>query len=117
MSKQPDDAASVHDFIAADIAKHPVVVFMKGTPTAPQCGFSNIVCRVLDSHGPAAHAMLALSSAHRVGALAGVKYASRNVLQDAALREGIKTFTYVRVAARVLPCGCASSRRVAHLGA
>ena len=54
MSKQPDDAASVHAYIAQEVAKHPVLVFMKGTPTAPQCGFSNIVCRVLDSHGPAA---------------------------------------------------------------
>ncbi len=34
-----------------DVAKHPVLVFMKGTPTAPMCGFSNMVCRVLDQHG------------------------------------------------------------------
>ena len=52
VSKRPNNA-SVHDFIAADIAKHPVLVYMKGTPTAPQCGFSNIVCKVLDSHGTA----------------------------------------------------------------
>ena len=96
VSKQPNNG-SVHDFIAADIAKNPVLVYMKGTPTAPQCGFSNIVCKVLDSHGPARRARVCVANAHSSATLAraGVQYASRNVLQDAALREGIKTFTCV----------------------
>ena len=64
VSKQPNDS-SVHDFIAADIAKHPVLVYMKGTPTAPQCGFSNIVCKVLDSHGPARRTPFALQALTR----------------------------------------------------
>ncbi|CAG9462325.1 unnamed protein product [Pedinophyceae sp. YPF-701] len=46
---------------------------MKGTPDAPQCGFSNAVCRVLDAYG--------------------VKYGSRNVLLDDGIREGIKQYT------------------------
>lgn len=55
-----------------------VFVFMKGTPDAPMCGFSNTVCRILDAYG--------------------VKYSSANVLADPDLREGIKTFT------KVCPC-------------
>ena len=39
---------------AQDVAAHAVLVYMKGTPTAPQCGFSNMVCRILDSHGTCA---------------------------------------------------------------
>ena len=29
----------------------PIVVFMKGTPEAPKCGFSNAVCQILKFHG------------------------------------------------------------------
>ena len=45
----------------------------QGEPEAPQCGFSNMVCRILDAYG--------------------VDYGSRNVLADPEIREGIKAFT------------------------
>ncbi len=71
---------------------------MKGTPTAPQCGFSNMVCRILDGHGMAAARVPRSGGEPRAHALtaracAGVAYASRNVLEDADLRQGIKSFT------------------------
>ena len=50
---------------AQDVAKHPVLVFMKGTPTAPQCGFSNMVCRILDSYGACAAGVPRLHRAQR----------------------------------------------------
>ena len=65
------DAA--HDFIAKTIAEHPVVLFMKGVPDQPQCGFSSLVVQILDH--------------------LGVDFVGVNVLQDQALREGIKAFT------------------------
>ena len=34
--------------IKAMVTDDDVVLFMKGTPNAPQCGFSNMACRVLD---------------------------------------------------------------------
>ena len=34
-----------------DVAQNDVLVYMKGTPSRPQCGFSNMVCRILDGHG------------------------------------------------------------------
>ena len=34
-----------------DVAGSKVFVYMKGVPTAPQCGFSNQVCRILDAYG------------------------------------------------------------------
>lgn len=46
--------------IEADISTNDVFVFMKGTPASPQCGFSNMACRVLDAYGAGV----------RVGALA-----------------------------------------------
>ncbi|MEE2877358.1 MAG: glutaredoxin domain-containing protein, partial [Pseudomonadota bacterium] len=47
-----------------------VLLFMKGTPTFPQCGFSSVVVQVLD--------------------YLGVDYVATNVLEDQAVREGIK---------------------------
>ena len=61
------------DRIQADITENPVVLFMKGTPVFPQCGFSARVVQIL-SH-------------------AGVAFKGVNVLADMELREGIKSFT------------------------
>src|SRR3954453_20218930 len=53
---------------------HRVVLYMKGTPQFPQCGFSATVAEILKRCGVN-------------------DYASFNVLQDDALREGIKQFS------------------------
>lgn len=50
-----------------------VLLFMKGTPTFPQCGFSSVVVQVLD--------------------YLGVEYQAVNVLEDQGVREGIKTYS------------------------
>ncbi|HVZ29680.1 MAG TPA: Grx4 family monothiol glutaredoxin [Asticcacaulis sp.] len=63
----------VHDFIDKTIKDHDVVLFMKGTPEQPQCGFSSLVVQVLDH--------------------LGVEYVGVNVLQDQDLREGIKVYS------------------------
>ncbi|KAF8329553.1 thioredoxin-like protein [Cantharellus anzutake] len=54
----------------------PVVVFMKGTPDQPQCGFSRAVIQVLDVQG-----------------VPREKLATYNVLEDAELRSGIKEYS------------------------
>ena len=61
------------DRIQADITENPVVLFMKGTPVFPQCGFSARVVQIL-SH-------------------MGVPFKGVNVLEDMEIREGIKSFT------------------------
>lgn len=66
-------ANPAHDFIAKTVADNPVVLFMKGVPEAPQCGFSSLVVQVLDH--------------------LGADFVGVNVLQDDSLRDGIKTFT------------------------
>jgi monothiol glutaredoxin len=63
----------VHDFIAKAVAEHPVIVFMKGEPEQPRCGFSAAVVQILDH--------------------LGVEYVGVDVLQSEALREGIKAFS------------------------
>lgn len=66
-------ADPVHAFIADTVAQHDVVLFMKGTPDAPRCGFSSLSVQILDH--------------------VGASFVGVDVLQDEALREGIKTYT------------------------
>jgi monothiol glutaredoxin len=65
--------AGVHDIIKKTIDGNDVVLFMKGTAKFPQCGFSAQVAKILEH--------------------LGVPYKDVNVLDDQALREGIKSFT------------------------
>jgi len=64
---------SVVERIKSDISENDVVLYMKGTPIFPQCGFSAAVVGVL-SH-------------------LGVKFKGINILEDAELRQGIKEFS------------------------
>ncbi len=64
---------TVAERIKQDIADNDVVLFMKGTPVFPQCGFSATVVQVL-SH-------------------LEVKFKGIDVLQDPGLRQGIKEFS------------------------
>jgi monothiol glutaredoxin len=66
-------ANPVHDFIARTVAEHPVVLFMKGVPDQPRCGFSSVVVQILDH--------------------LGVDFVGVDVLQSDELRDGIKTFS------------------------
>ena len=59
--------------IRQEITETPVVLFMKGTPMFPQCGFSAAVVQALSNMG--------------------VKFKGIDVLSDPGLREGIKQFT------------------------
>lgn len=65
--------AETQEAIKKAVTDNDVVLFMKGTPTFPQCGFSSVVARVLDH--------------------VGVEYAAVNVLEDHAVREGVKAYS------------------------
>lgn len=58
------------------IASAPVVLFMKGTPETPQCGFSRAVIQILGIQG-----------------VSPEKFAAFNVLEDPELRAGIKEYS------------------------
>jgi monothiol glutaredoxin len=65
--------ATAHAAIKETIESNDVVLFMKGTAKFPQCGFSAQVAQILNH--------------------LGVPYKDVNVLEDQALREGIKAYT------------------------
>ncbi|HKI59659.1 MAG TPA: Grx4 family monothiol glutaredoxin [Mariprofundaceae bacterium] len=64
---------TVHQQIDNLVHEQDIVLFMKGTPQFPQCGFSQKVAAILEQQG--------------------VSYAAVNVLLDPAIREGIKSYT------------------------
>ncbi len=64
---------AVFERIKSDLADTEVVLFMKGTPVFPQCGFSSAVVQALSN--------------------LGVRFKGIDVLQDPELRDGIKHFS------------------------
>jgi monothiol glutaredoxin len=65
--------AETNSRISTLVADNDVVLFMKGTPLFPQCGFSSSAIAILDH--------------------CGVAYESVDVLQDMEIRQGIKAFS------------------------
>lgn len=64
---------SITERIQGYVTENDVVLFMKGTPIFPQCGFSSVVSQVMQH--------------------LGVKFETYNVLEDSELRDGIKQFS------------------------
>ena len=65
--------SEAHSRISDLVTANDVVLFMKGTPLFPQCGFSSRAVAILDH--------------------CGVAYESVDVLQDMEVRQGIKSFS------------------------
>ena len=68
-----DVTDKVSAFISQTVTDNPVVLFMKGDPDQPRCGFSATVVQILDH--------------------LGVDYAGVDVLQSEPLRQGIKAYS------------------------
>lgn len=65
--------SGINDLIESEVKNNDVVLFMKGTPQFPQCGFSGQVVQILD--------------------YIGVDYKGINVLADPEIRQGIKEYS------------------------
>jgi len=65
--------SDIRPWIENQVKTNDVVLFMKGTPTFPQCGFSSQVVQILD--------------------YLGVDYSGINVLENMDVREGIKAYS------------------------
>ena len=64
---------TVHDRIQSEVSGNEVLLFMKGTPVFPQCGFSAAAVGILSN--------------------LGVKFKAIDVLKDPEIRQGIKEFS------------------------
>jgi monothiol glutaredoxin len=65
--------SDIKAWIESEVKANDVVLFMKGTPTFPQCGFSSQVVQILD--------------------YLGLDYKGINVLENAEIRQGIKDYS------------------------
>jgi monothiol glutaredoxin len=65
---------SFDDIVAQDIKEHPVVIYMKGYPDAPRCGFSALAVKVLQQYG--------------------VPISARDILSDLKLKETVKAYSH-----------------------
>ena len=65
--------SNIHQEIEAEVKNNPVVIYMKGTPEQPMCGFSARTVQILKSYN--------------------VPVIGRNVLASDELRQGVKDFT------------------------
>merc|ERR550539_2369838 len=63
----------IHDIIQDQVNTNPILLYMKGTPSAPMCGFSSHVVNILKNFN--------------------VDFSSVNVLQYPSIKEGIKEFS------------------------
>ena len=65
--------SDINAVIDENVKSNPVLLFMKGTPDFPQCGFSGQVVQILN--------------------YLGLNYESINVLENEAIRQGIKDYS------------------------
>lgn len=72
-NKMEGSGFSVLDVVQQDVKINPVMVYMKGVPDAPRCGFSALAIKVLQQYE--------------------VPISSRNILEDPVLKEGVKAFS------------------------
>lgn len=72
-TKKADGTMAIEQFIENEVKNNDVLLFMKGTPQFPMCGFSGQVVQILD--------------------YLGVPYKGVNVLESDELRQGIKTYS------------------------
>lgn len=69
--QQPEE--SLNDRLNKLVRRHKVMLFMKGLPSAPRCGFSRQMCDILNEQG--------------------VSFDAYNILEDEEVRQGLKTFS------------------------
>jgi len=73
-SPQPKQQQSLDDRLKELVTKEPVMLFMKGLPSAPKCGFSSQMVEILDS-------------------IEGLSYGAFDILQDEEVRQGLKKYS------------------------
>lgn len=73
-NKLENSDVSLKDIVEQDIKEHPVMIYMKGVPESPRCGFSSLAVKVLSEYS--------------------VPMAARNILEDPELKDAVKTFSH-----------------------
>ncbi|OVA20097.1 Glutaredoxin [Macleaya cordata] len=73
-NKVASSGLSLKDVVEQDIKENPVMIYMKGVPESPRCGFSSLAVRVLQEYK--------------------VPLSARNILEDQELKTAVKAFSH-----------------------
>lgn len=73
-SKVEGSGFSLKDIVERDVKENPVMIYMKGVPDLPRCGFSSLAVRVLKEYN--------------------VPISARNILENAELKDAVKAFSH-----------------------
>ncbi|CAO2834368.1 unnamed protein product [Amaranthus hypochondriacus] len=73
-SKLESSGLTTKDVVEQDVKENPVMIYMKGVPEMPRCGFSSLAVRVLKEYG--------------------VPFSSRNILEDMELKNAVKAYSH-----------------------
>lgn len=73
-SKLESSGLSLENIVEQDVKENPVMIYMKGVPDLPRCGFSSLAVRVLKEYN--------------------VPISARNILEDPELKNAVKTFSH-----------------------
>ncbi|XP_073307266.1 monothiol glutaredoxin-S15, mitochondrial-like [Primulina huaijiensis] len=72
--KTESSGVAIKDIVEQDLKENSVMIYMKGVPDLPRCGFSALAVRVLKEHN--------------------VPLSSRNILEDLELKNAVKAFSH-----------------------
>ncbi|KAL2234159.1 UNVERIFIED_CONTAM: Monothiol glutaredoxin-S15, mitochondrial [Sesamum indicum] len=73
-SKIENSSVSLKEIVEQDVKENPVMIYMKGVPDLPRCGFSALAVRVLKEYN--------------------VSLSARNILEDPELKTAVKSFSH-----------------------
>ncbi|KAJ4718324.1 Glutaredoxin [Melia azedarach] len=73
-NKVESSGLSLKEIVEQDVKENPVMLYMKGVPEFPQCGFSSLAVRVLSHYN--------------------VPISARNILEDPELKSAVKAFSH-----------------------
>ncbi|XP_020528105.1 monothiol glutaredoxin-S15, mitochondrial isoform X1 [Amborella trichopoda] len=71
-NKLANSGSSVQEVVENDVKGNHIMIYMKGVPEAPRCGFSALAVRVLQEYG--------------------IPFSARNILENTELKNGVKAF-------------------------
>ncbi|KAG6606785.1 Monothiol glutaredoxin-S15, mitochondrial, partial [Cucurbita argyrosperma subsp. sororia] len=77
-NKLENSVLSLRDVVEQDVQQNPVMIYMKGLPDVPQCGFSALAVKVLKLYGKCS---------------LYVPLSARSILEDAELKNAVKSFS------------------------
>ncbi|KAF5962056.1 hypothetical protein HYC85_003265 [Camellia sinensis] len=100
-NKLENSGLSLKDIVEQDVKDNPVMLYMKGVPDLPQCGFSSLAVRVLKQYRKYKKLTLLFTDLSALGyygiltidmPFADVPLSARNILEDPELKNAVKAY-------------------------